>query len=371
MTLFEPVPAERTPPVACDTRLAWKGELPGSPATPVRLEAALGRGRLVYLTTVYPWSPSGAPGVRGTEERLQQGAQLAGELLQGAMIAMCIVLARRNVRLGRADRRGAFRLALLGGACLLVSSWLYGAGGAGVLAGLLGNSLVRAVFFSVVWWTLYAALEPAMRRTRPHAIVGWARLLDGRFKDPLVGRDVLAGALGGVLVLGAAPLEAAVAKVLGSPPPVPIGMDFGALSGARAGLATTVLALYTGLIVSLTLSLLLVMFRMVLRKEALAIALLFLLVFASNFLEDPRFTIGAALAAGLTASVLLVVLCRFGVLATASLAFTAIAFLRAPAVLDMGAWYAAPTMFAGAGVALLAGWGAYAALGGRRISLED
>ncbi len=363
---FEPVASERTPPVACDTRLAWKGELPGSPATPVRLEAATERGRLVSFITVYPWSSVGTPGGGGTEARVLEGAQLAGELLQMAMITTCIVLARRNLRLGRADRRGAFRLAMCGMACLMLSSWLYGTG-AGLFAALFGNTLVRAVFFAVVWWMLYTALEPAMRRTRPHAIVGWSRLLDGRLKDPLVGRDILVGALGGAVVLAAAPLEAMVAKLLGSPPPTPIALDLGALTGVRAGLATVVLSLYTGLIVALTLSLLLVMFRMAIRVEALGVGLLIVLVFVSNFLENIRFTPGAAAGAVLVSVVLVAVLKRFGVLATASLAFTAIAFLRTPAVLDTSAWYATPTLFSAAAVLALVGWGFYAAMGGRPL----
>ena len=46
---------------------------------------------------------------------------------------------------------------------------------------------------------LYLALEPYLRRQMPELLIGWARLLEGRFRDPRVGRDALIGALAGVL----------------------------------------------------------------------------------------------------------------------------------------------------------------------------
>jgi hypothetical protein len=39
----------------------------------------------------------------------------------------------------------------------------------------------------------YLALEPHVRRRWPTVLVAWSRVLSGRWRDPLVGRDVLAG----------------------------------------------------------------------------------------------------------------------------------------------------------------------------------
>ena len=48
------------------------------------------------------------------------------------------------------------------------------------------------------------AFEPYVRRFWPQLLVGWTRLLSGRVRDPLVGRDVLvgvaAGAVGALLI---------------------------------------------------------------------------------------------------------------------------------------------------------------------------
>src|SRR5262249_13026808 len=41
----------------------------------------------------------------------------------------------------------------------------------------------------------YLAVEPYARRRWPKLLVSWQRLLSGRFRDPLVGRDLLLGSL--------------------------------------------------------------------------------------------------------------------------------------------------------------------------------
>ncbi len=44
-------------------------------------------------------------------------------------------------------------------------------------------------------WLAYIAIEPIVRRSWPELLFSWSRLLSGRFRDPLVGRDLLAGDL--------------------------------------------------------------------------------------------------------------------------------------------------------------------------------
>src|SRR5437867_8454354 len=59
-----------------------------------------------------------------------------------------------------------------------------------------GWSLTAASFFGF----MYLALEPFVRRHIPELLIGWARVLEGRFNDPRVGRDVLIGAGVGTLI---------------------------------------------------------------------------------------------------------------------------------------------------------------------------
>src|SRR5207244_4245124 len=58
------------------------------------------------------------------------------------------------------------------------------------------------LFVAAIAWLLYVALEPIIRRSHPHLVVSWARLLAGRCKDPGVGRDVLLGRWAGGAVGG-------------------------------------------------------------------------------------------------------------------------------------------------------------------------
>jgi hypothetical protein len=43
----------------------------------------------------------------------------------------------------------------------------------------------------VIVWFLYMALEPYLRRIWPRVMVSWARLVSGRLRDPMIGRDIL------------------------------------------------------------------------------------------------------------------------------------------------------------------------------------
>ena len=58
----------------------------------------------------------------------------------------------------------------------------------------------------LVWtaftWLTYIAVEPPIRRLWPQMLFSLARLLAGRVRDPLVGRDVLIGVLGGIVFVG-------------------------------------------------------------------------------------------------------------------------------------------------------------------------
>ena len=66
-----------------------------------------------------------------------------------------------------------------------------------LLLSLAGWTLVWASLF----WLIYMALEPGVRRLWPHTLITWTRLISGRVRDPLVGRDLLVGVAIGVTVV--------------------------------------------------------------------------------------------------------------------------------------------------------------------------
>ena len=76
----------------------------------------------------------------------------------------------------------------------------------------------------------YLAIEPAIRRRWPWRITAWNRLLDGRLRDPMVGRDLLIGLAFGAAVLLVPRAERLAAAGAGVPPPPPLmGAGPGAL----------------------------------------------------------------------------------------------------------------------------------------------
>ncbi len=183
-----------TPAFYVDARAAWEGHWPARPDIALRVEAASYRGRPVWFEIKDPWTraereqaPLGRPGLRRVEAFYL--------VIVAGLVAAACGLAYRNISLGRGDRRGAFRLALsLAG--LATASWALRAHHAADPAAELPAFAVGAglaLLVAALVWLLYLALEPYVRRLRPWTLVSWTRLLNGGVRDPVVGRDVLAG----------------------------------------------------------------------------------------------------------------------------------------------------------------------------------
>jgi hypothetical protein len=99
------------------------------------------------------------------------------------------IVAFRNVRRGRGDRRGALRLALYLGAARFL--WFLGAHHVAATAecDLFMSHLSDAILQAGLAYVFYLAIEPYARRLWPRMLVSWVRVLDGGFRDPLVGRE--------------------------------------------------------------------------------------------------------------------------------------------------------------------------------------
>ncbi len=116
------------------------------------------------------------------------------------MIAAPLV-AWRNVRLGRGDRKAAWRIS---GALFStgVASWAL------VAAHVPTAEEVRPLMMGLSWAAfmagyvglLYLAIEPFVRKNWPDALISWMRMISGRFRDPLVTSHILVGVLAGLLL---------------------------------------------------------------------------------------------------------------------------------------------------------------------------
>jgi serine/threonine-protein kinase len=328
---FEPVAPRAQPQTFGDERAAWEGVLPHRGDLPVRVEAIALRGRPVFFETVTPYDDYWSDEVSASREqpaamRLFQTGLL---LLVVSLAVGAIFMAVRNFRLGRGDRRGALRLA---GYVLILRLLLWVVGGHHVPDfGAEFYSLIHAVadglILAVLCWVLYVALEPYFRRLLPEALVSWTRLLAGRLRDPLVGRDLLIGfALGMGLHLLTVLAFWLPAKI-GLPPPIPLPTAIDALAGGRFALAQIFKVLMVSLAVPLLWIVLFLLLRVVLRLRWLAMAafcLILSLVGTGDFApiggeaaSPALLALGAVMGFGLGA-ILLVLILRFGVLSTAA-----------------------------------------------------
>ncbi len=109
-----------------------------------------------------------------------------------------MLLALRNWRQGRADRRSAWRLAVFVFVAMLIM-WLCGYHHVLMLEEVeaVEHGVAKSLLLAAGTWLLYVAVEPFVRRFWPRTLISWTRLMRGRLRDPLIGQDVLLGVLAG------------------------------------------------------------------------------------------------------------------------------------------------------------------------------
>jgi hypothetical protein len=363
------------PPFYADSRMAWTEGKPERTDRPLRVEAAAHGGRPVYFELVGPWSRP--PRMQPSESR---SGFNAFELFLASVFTVLLVggslLARRNLRLGRGDRRGATRIAAFIFVCFMLD-WALEARHVGSLSEypLFIHGLGQALFLAGLSWLIYIALEPLIRRRWPDSLIAWTRLLSGRFTDPLVGRVILAGALLGVFEGIWVEVGQLTRRALEATPPIPpFGWD-STLRGPRYVAGHLVGASAVSMFLALAFALLFFLLRAVLRKEWLA-AGAFVLIMAVP-LESNELTTGGGLIAAafglIQAAALILVFLRFGLLALVFGNFFG-HFLEFPLTADSSAWYAGTSLFLLLVLAALAVYGFRIALAGQPLfsaSLDD
>src|SRR5205085_3282156 len=231
------------------------------------------------------------------------------------------LLARRNLRLGRGDRRGAARVACFYFTVRLLV-WLFVEHHNGLPERefeLFFLDLSGAVFTASYLWLLYVALEPFVRRRWPERIISWSRLLAGGIRDPLVGRDILIGAAFGGGMMLCSVLAYVGLRLFGRP--AELALNPGSINiGAHLFIAKFVSQLSASLFLAFIPLFLLLLFVAVLRRERLALVALWLLIMSVQGLigqVNVLMTPFVALLSLLTVFVLY----RYGLLAMASAMF--------------------------------------------------
>jgi hypothetical protein len=345
---------------ASDTRAAWTGQWPES-GRPLRVEAAARAGRPVAFMLAGPWRkpwrmpPPSPARVNATIITL---FALAISILSAAGL-----LAFRNLRSGRGDRRGAARLAMCVSTVML-ALWVcqvHLAASLGLL-GLLLIAVCTSIFNGVLLWMLYLALEPFVRRHWPQVLVSWTNVLTGRLRDPVVGRDVLLGAalaVAWVLMIRGLDLFSGGRTLSEFPGAIEL------LSGLRSTLGVVLEEIPYAVRNALLYFFLLFILRVLLRNQwaaALAFTLMFTLLNALGSVESPWF---GAVMGFLYFGTGAVVVLRWGLLSFAVAHFISSTLMSLPATLDMSAWYFSNMALLLALVVALTAGGFYTSLGGK------
>ncbi|MGA2599413.1 MAG: serine/threonine-protein kinase [Bryobacteraceae bacterium] len=361
---FKTATPQWTPLTATETRAAWTGIVPGKTETPIRIEAAWWRDKPVYFRIVGPWTKP---------DRMQAASVSTGETVQryvflGITLLLIVTgsyLAIRNLRLGRGDKQGAFRLAAFA-SLVSVVSWLLSAHFGTSTWGL---TLFMAALGYALWtgaelWLAYIALEPAVRKRWPRILISWTRVMAGRWKDPLVSRDVLIGLLVGLSYDLVFAVETAVERKTGAAPLTSISLD--SLLGFRNALSGALHHVHQSLTGSLEFFLLFFVLLLLVRKEWIA-GLLFVLIFAlgrglpSDY--PPAMVPAYFIIYGLVVGMLL----RFGLLSLVVAIFAADLMSNFVFTWNFSAWYGTASLVV---VTLIAGLTIVAfrnSLGGRKV----
>lgn len=366
ITNFQPVTSTSVPLHAYDARAAWDGADPTHPELKTHVEAAAFRGKLTYFETIYPWD-------QPTRQELppESGSQ---RVLTFFIIALYLVVfvgstlvARRNLRLGRGDRRGATRVAFFYFTVRMLV-WLFAEhhnGLAGREFSIFFLDTAGAVYTALFLWLLYVAIEPFVRRRWPEWIISWSRLLAGDFRDPLVGRDILLGAVFGVAMMLCNLLSFAALRWVGQPPE--LGLSPGStVIGAHLFIEKFVLQLSAGLFNGFFSLFLLLLFVVVARRVRLALVALWLLITLLIALVGQVNVLMMPLVA-LCALLVVFVLYRYGLLAMISAMFFLHLWIFYPITTELTAWYATDFTIALVICIALAAYGFYTSLAGQSL----
>jgi len=285
-------------------------------------------------------------------------------ILGVALILGASRLAHRNYRHGRGDREGALLLAKMVFVVLVLLWILRGHIVPGFQTFLLIILAVStALFLSGLVFVLYLALEPYVRRYWPQAIISWSRLLSGRIRDPLVGRDILFGVLLGVVWVLVFKAEGIVLMKTGAAPRL-YSTDY--LVSTRQGLGAWLSQFPPAILGTLQFFFLFLVLKVILKRDWLA-AIAFIGIFAAaKTLGSTHFAVEAVFAI-LVYLIAAVIISRFGLVSLACAIFTVNLLGNVPFTSDSSAWYLGISIFALLSVVALAAWGFYHALGDKPL----
>src|SRR5207244_6256621 len=187
-----------------------------------------------------------------------------------------------------------------------------------VLAGMVSGAALSAAKFAL----MYAGLEPYVRRRWPERLISWLRLVGGKLRDPMIGRDLLIGIAAGVAhallatVSGVLPAQLGIAQM-----GLPRVFAVPAFEGVLPALGAVLDLLREATLVALVMMVLLVAMTLIFRRRRLAIVGLFAIQML-GFAAAVRGNVPVLISCVFISLVYTVVIVRVGFLAVLALQFT-------------------------------------------------
>ena len=297
--------------------------------------------------------------------------QVVAGMLILVVMGSGLILAIHNVRQGRGDRRGGLTVTILM-FVLSLAAWVLisdHAGGVDRLVPSFVAGLGQPAFFAGMFWVMYMALEPTVRRRWPHRLVGWSRLVQGRWRDPSVGRDVLTGIGFGCISAVVAVLYQVAPTWFGLPPASVDSMLSSVRNLTPARIAQTLLTVPVIAVFNALIAVYIpLLFYILLRREWMAAGLSFVLWAAIMSLAGLKHDWLLPLILGtLLGAIWTIVALRYGLLAMTFTFMTTFLLQGVSLTLDASLWYAASTDLAAVAVIGLAAAATYVSLGGRPL----
>ena len=231
-----------------------------------------------------------------------------------------------------------------------------------------GPSLAMSSFFAV----LYLSLEPFVRRRIPELLIGWASVLEGRLRDPRVGRDILVGGLMGSAMAWIFHLQNALPTWFRISGQTTIAPSYDAVAGGRYLVDFLAFATADALVEALFYFALYFVLRIFLRRPAVAaVGLAIILTLMSLGGENVPLETAFSAFFGIVATL---VIARFGLLPAASFCFFRTIVNAMPLPLDFSSAYVTQSVIILLALAVLTLYAFRISLGSRHllaIPLED
>lgn len=362
------VDERRIPPPDAYHHVQWWRGPPPKGTNGIYVQAAAYCGRPGYfsrfsLARVETASLASDPELKG--QQLGRDATIA---IYWLLLLSSAVLAWLNLRTGRSDLRGSLRVVLFLFVCGMLA-WLFLATHPDSLAneaGALEMGAAQALYRAAVFWLFYTAMEPFVRRYWPQTLISWTRLVEGRWRDPIIGRDLLVGATFGVATVLLVQLEVLAPWWLGLKRRPYLFSSILGVEGLAATLGAVLYALQTILWVVLFIVIFLVIVRLIVRNTVCAWLLALAMFTTTSHFMDRHHPILGWLVVSLTLAASFWLLARFGLLSMMVGTYTHLV-LMSPITPDLSRWYAGSGLLCMTIIAVMAVWGFYASQGGRPI----